>query len=197
MSIIFNLLHHSTLNSPHFAFAIKMASNDTPSLCKDAECSVNQGEIEILPESSFFKEGRAAALPSAQEVRAISIESGSRYSEKSFRTDPVIIFSLGLIIKWGENVTYSEFQTQLKIREQLQGQVPIPEVFGWAKDGIQGFIYMALMEGDTLEDRWLDLSEDERLAVCEELRGMTTAWRVLEQDQEGCYIGMCLRLIVV
>ena len=53
---------------------------------------------------------------------------------------------------------------------------------------------MFLIHGGTVEERWRDFSEDERLAVCSELRSMTTAWRALTQDQQDCYVGMCCLL---
>lgn len=74
------------------------------------------------------------------------------------------------------------------IRERLQGRVPVPEVFGWEEDGEQGFLYMELVEGDSLMERWSGLSEDEIRGVCGELRGMMELVRGLEQD-DGPYIG--------
>jgi hypothetical protein len=59
--------------------------------------------------------------------------------------------------------------------------VPVPEVFGLTEDEEQRFIYMSLIEGDTLQDRWCDLSEDERRAICKEFRHMVKVWRALEQ----------------
>ncbi|KAK2737105.1 hypothetical protein FQN57_000444 [Myotisia sp. PD_48] len=73
--------------------------------------------------------------------------------------------------------------------EQLKGQVPIPEVYGWAEDGGQGFLYMSLIEGDTLEERWTDMSEEERQAVCNDIRPLVQAWRGLKQDKDASYIG--------
>lgn len=67
--------------------------------------------------------------------------------------------------------------------------MPIPEVFGWAEDGEQRFIYMALIEGDTLQRRWGGMAEEERLAVCAGLKDMVKVWRGLEQDENEQYIG--------
>jgi len=74
---------------------------------------------------------------------------------------------------------------------QVQGKVPIPEIFGWAEDGGQRFLYMSLIEGQTLQERWSSMKEGERRAICEELRSIVKAWRALKQDNEDCYIGMC------
>lgn len=75
-----------------------------------------------------------------------------------------MIPSIGLAVKYGADVTVLEALTQVEVREQLQGQVPIPEVFGWAEDGGQRFIYMSLIQGETLLERWSDLSENENEA---------------------------------
>lgn len=147
-----------------------------------------------FPESSFFKERRASALPTPVEIRAINKDSGNLYATNFNRPPPVKIPPLGLVVKYGADVTVIEAQTQMKIREQLQGQVPTPEIFGWSEDGGQVFIYMSLVEGETLEERWSGMNEAERQAVCEELRHFVKIWRALTQDQQDCYIGMCIPL---
>ncbi|KAJ0413504.1 kinase-like domain-containing protein [Aspergillus carlsbadensis] len=96
---------------------------------------------------------------------------------------------MGLLIKYGANTTIVEAETQKMVYDQLQGKVPVPEVYGWMEDGGQVFIYMALVEGDTLEQRWTGMSEDERVSVCAQLRGMAQTWRTLHHDQDGLYIG--------
>lgn len=86
-------------------------------------------------------------------------------------------------------MTLTEVQTQVAIREQFRTEVPTPEVFGWAQDGGQGFIYMALVDGDPLYERWKGMNEDERLSVCAQVRKMVGAWRSLVQDDDDPYIG--------
>ncbi|KAK1623753.1 kinase-like domain-containing protein [Colletotrichum phormii] len=75
------------------------------------------------------------------------------------------------------------------VYERLQGKVPVPEIFGWAEDDGQRFMYMSLIEGVTLQDRWRDLIEDERRVVCEELKGMVRALRALKQDSHDRFVG--------
>ncbi|KAI1932686.1 hypothetical protein LOZ66_006812 [Ophidiomyces ophidiicola] len=100
-----------------------------------------------------------------------------------------MFYSLGLVVKYGADVTIVEAQTQKMVYEKLQGQVPVPEVFGWIEDGGQRFIYMSLVEGETLQVRWKDMSINERRAVCTELRHMAKLWRALGQDRYDRYIG--------
>ncbi|KAK1772723.1 hypothetical protein QBC33DRAFT_522312 [Phialemonium atrogriseum] len=54
-----------------------------------------------------------------------------------------MIPSLGLVVKYGANVTATETQTQMMVLRRLQGTVPVPEVFGYTEDGGQRFVYMS------------------------------------------------------
>ncbi|KAK8147722.1 hypothetical protein G3M48_001145 [Beauveria asiatica] len=139
--------------------------------------------------SSFFCEGRASALPSPNEIRLLNGNSGGVRTGDFYRPPPVRIPSLGLLVKYGADVTAREAKAQMMVREKLGGQVPIPEVFGWTMDEGQVFIYMQLVEGDTLEARWENLGEANRRSVCAQLRCMVDSWRSLTQDNHECYIG--------
>lgn len=51
-------------------------------------------------------------------------------------------------------VLQGEMETRMMVYERLRGRVPVPEVYGWEEDENQGFIYMELIPGDTLMERW-------------------------------------------
>lgn len=142
-----------------------------------------------ISDSSFFREHRAPTLPTPAEVRAINEESDNLRGTYFNRPPPVKFPSLGLIVKYGADVTVTEAETQTMVYKQLKGKVPVPEVFGWTEDGRQVFIYMSLIGGETLEQRWGALSHEEREAVCKELNGMAKAWRSLEQPDQVLYVG--------
>lgn len=95
---------------------------------------------------------------------------------------------MGLVVKYGAGVRVTEAQTQIMIWKHLKDQVPVPEVFGRTEDGGRFFIYVSLIEGVILHNRWVSMREDERWVVCEELRGMV---RFLEQDGHEPYVGKC------
>ncbi|KAK4240883.1 hypothetical protein C8A03DRAFT_41618 [Achaetomium macrosporum] len=78
---------------------------------------------------------------------------------------PVRIPELGLLVKYGTQVTRAEVEAQRYVYKQVQGRVPVPEVMGWAEDSGQGFIYM------------------------EQLHRPCAAWRGLRQDLCDFYIG--------
>ncbi|GIJ83411.1 hypothetical protein Asppvi_002231 [Aspergillus pseudoviridinutans] len=145
--------------------------------------------MKIFPESSFFKEKRADTLPSTADVRAINEGSGDPSATSFNCPPPVMIPSLGLVVKYGADITIAEAQTQIMLREQLQNRVPVPEVFGWAQDARQTFIYMSFVEGEALMERWGDLNEDEIRAICEELGHYMKMIRSLKQDLDVPYIG--------
>lgn len=86
-------------------------------------------------------------------------------------------------------MTVVEAQTQMMLCKHLKNQIPVPEVFGWTEDGCQKLIHMSFIEGETLQQRWGDMNEDERQSICEELKHMVKAWRSLEQDSNNHYIG--------
>ncbi|KAG8411518.1 hypothetical protein J3458_015574 [Metarhizium acridum] len=145
--------------------------------------------MKIFPESSFFQERRALVLPSPDEIRGMNEEPDDLWDANFYRAPPVRIPSLQLLVKYGADVKIIEALTQVWVRQQLHGRVPVPEVFGWIEDKGQTFIYMSLIEGDTLQNRWRDLEESERIAICQDLREMVQAWRGLKHEEDGPYIG--------
>lgn len=145
--------------------------------------------MKTFPESSFFKEKRAPELPPPSQVRAINHASGNTRANNFCRPPPVIVPSQGLVVKYGADVTIAEAETQVMVREQLLGRVPVPEVFGWTEDGDQTFIYMSLIPGETLQQRWGGLDENERQTICAELRQMVTTWKALRPELDDIYIG--------
>lgn len=98
-------------------------------------------------------EQRAPTLPTPAENRVLIEESGIIRATNRNRPSPVIVRSLSLFVKYGINITIVETQTQSLIREQVRGQVTVPEVFGWTEDRGRGFIYRALIEGTDLQDK--------------------------------------------
>lgn len=104
--------------------------------------------MEIFFNSSFFRENRAASLPTPAQIRALNGRNG-------------------------DIVTFDE-PPPVKIEAQDQGQT---------------FLYMSLVDGDPLTERWPCMTTQERLTICAELRSAVSAWRNLRQDEDTCYIG--------
>ncbi|KAJ5557209.1 hypothetical protein N7494_001124 [Penicillium frequentans] len=145
--------------------------------------------INTISDSSFFRKNRASTLPNPAEVRAINEGSGNIRGTSFNRPPPVKFPSLGLIVKYGADTSVTEAETQHMVYKQLKGKVPVPEVYGWTENGGQVFIYMSLIKGETLEQRWVALNDMERMAVCKELNGMVKAWRSSEKPDQVFYVG--------
>ncbi|RAK86216.1 phosphotransferase family protein [Aspergillus costaricaensis CBS 115574] len=143
----------------------------------------------IFPESSFFQEGRAPALPSPAEVRDLNVKTGNVAATNLNYAPSVIILSLELVVKYGLSVSIVEAETQIMLREDFHGRITVPDIFGWTEDDGQTFICMSLIEGVTLADRWGGLSDDEKRAICEELHRFVGLLRTLEQDPRDKYVG--------
>ncbi|KAK3360735.1 hypothetical protein B0T25DRAFT_447457 [Lasiosphaeria hispida] len=140
------------------------------------------GDNVIFGHSSFFKQPRSFDLPTPATVRS---EAARLFELGHFpvaATSRLVPFaSLGLLVKYGVDVSATEAKCLLLLKRLLSDSVPVPEVFGWRKDGEEKFIYMELPEGMLLADRWLWMGEGERTMVCEELKGMVREWRRLRQ----------------
>jgi len=135
--------------------------------------------ITIIHESSFFSQHPHRRLPPPEEVRHVNAGQPDALDDRP----PFVIYDrLGLIVKYGRGVSVLEARTQIMMRERLGDQVPVPEVFAWGHNGDEMFIYMALLVGETLEDRWPGMADPEREAVCTELRHMVRTWRRMRPD---------------
>ena len=103
---------------------------------------------------------------------------------------PVLYEDLGLFVKYEEDphVTIAEGQCLWALR-QLLPQVPVPETYGWAQEGLYTFLYMELIPGLTLEKRWDSLARIEKVSVCKQLKSMITEFRCLRQEPTEQFIG--------
>jgi hypothetical protein len=142
-------------------------------------------ETMFFHDSSFFdRPDGPFALPSPEEVR--SAATNPRHS----RPPPVRFPALGLIVKFGLEITIAEGQCLWAIRRFFPRNVlPVPEIYGWTTDGDQVFLYMELVEGATLEERWPDLSPDDKLEICKQLRMIFGGLRQFEQDPADQFVG--------
>lgn len=147
--------------------------------------------VEILPsgpsvvfkESKYFSQnGPDFPFPSPAEIHA-SERPGLGWS-RTARYE-----ALNLIVKYGKVITIAEGQTLWALRRLLPSKVPVPEVYGWCEEQGEVFIYMELVRGVTLEDRWGSLSTQARIDICEQLRVMLLELRTLQQDPNDRFLG--------
>ncbi|EEP79187.1 predicted protein [Uncinocarpus reesii 1704] len=146
-----------------------MAIGDCPTISSQA---LPPAESATFLKSSFFsRNGPGAELPSPANVREQGAVQDPASKGRDFGFQPVRYEQLGLIVKYGRapQVTVAEGQSLWALRRVLPA-VPVPEVYGWTHDNGQVFIYMELVKGVTLEQRWEFLDQTERVEICEQLR---------------------------
>lgn len=73
----------------------------------------------------------------------------------------------------------------------------MPEVFGWAEDGGQIFVYVALVDGNTLMERRESLNDGEKRAIFNELHRLIKLLRTLKQDTHHQDIGMSAGIFIL
>lgn len=149
----------------------------------DLPCEENM----VFRDSSYFKDN-AGDLPSPEVIRQKATEIHGTCS-KSQRPPPIRFEDLQLIVKYGSAITVAEAQYLWYFNRHMKDKVPTPELFGWRCDKGETFIYMQLISGETLEEAWLSISEEEKSAICGQLRSYVEAWRELRQESEPYYIG--------
>src|SRR5271163_747194 len=97
---------------------------------------------EIFPSSTFFRQGtKPRQLPTPAEVRAQAALKNHPYIN-TWRPPPAVFPDLNLLVKYGGAVSITEGECLWLIRTCLGDKVPVPEVYGWCRDGEETFIYM-------------------------------------------------------
>ena len=94
-----------------------------------------------------------------------------------------------LLVKYGSSLSIAEGQCLRAIRTTLGQPVPVPEVYGWCRDGNEVFIYMELVEGQTLEDVGDTLTRTDYAFIHRQLRHIVTSLRSLRPASGDSFIG--------
>jgi hypothetical protein len=139
-------------------------------------------ESVVFESSSFFVHN--AALPTPDEVRHAA----------THRVDPwkwfVVRFPfLRLIVKYGRQITIAEGQCLWAMRTLLGNTVPVPEVYGWYRDGDSTFLYMELIDAPTLKERWNTLLTSEKEEIGKQFGQMVENIRRLELPPSLSFVG--------
>ncbi|OAT11194.1 phosphotransferase enzyme family protein [Blastomyces gilchristii SLH14081] len=142
-----------------------------------------QTEMDFL-DSSFFTKAGHKSLPTAAEVGSLSEQFN-----KHPRPAPVKFEHLNLLVKFGPSVAVEEALTLRMLRMSFAEKIPVPEVYGWRVYQNSVFIYMELIQGDTLHDRWDSLNELDRNFICGQLREIISSLQQIEPDPCDSFIG--------
>jgi len=103
---------------------------------------------------------------------------------------------LGLVVKFGQRITTTEAINLWVVHRIFQEAVPVPELYGWRVLEKEGrgryvFIYMQLIQGPTLLERWPELSCADKRTICTDLRAMVSSLRSLRDGESQKIIGKC------
>ena len=145
-----------------------------------------QLQMDFLDTTWFKSRGRTRPFPTPEHLL-------SRYPQPHTHS-PARFADLGLIVQWGPRVTTTEAINLWAVRKVFQEAVPVPEVYGWRVLESEGnnryvFIYMQLVQGPTLAQRWPELSWADKQAICGDLRAMLTNLRSLRDSDTQQFIG--------
>lgn len=84
------------------------------------------------------------------------------------------------------------------VKKALPNKVPVPEVYGWKVEGNIVLIYMELIRGESLHNRWDSLSNIDKVSICNDLREIVASLRQVEQDPTTTpFIGMCIGIEIM
>ena len=77
---------------------------------------------------------------------------------------------------------------------QGASSVPVLEVYGWRVEGAYVFIYMELIQGKSVYNRWYYLSDLDGASICHQLRDIVSSLWQVEQDSTDSFIGTCFSM---
>ncbi|KAJ7481460.1 kinase-like domain-containing protein [Mycena latifolia] len=124
---------------------------------------------------------RSNPLPTPAEVRTASPDFAVPLAIK-FRHKVLHFPNLGLVVKYGRDISISEGQTLWVLKKHCP-QVRVPEVYGWCQDEEgETFLYMEYLEGRTLESCIETLADEELRAVAVQVALMMRDVRSLRQS---------------
>ncbi|KAL5586745.1 hypothetical protein FOBRF1_016615 [Fusarium oxysporum] len=149
---------------------------------------ISQPEMDFLDSSFFQTRDSAEARPELPTPASLFEEYGDRGA------DVIKIEKLNLAIKTDAqaHLNLEEAQTLWAIRKAFpNGEIPVPEVFGWRRYEDRVFIYMSLVPGKTLREAWPSLTQDDKTLLQKQLKEIIDSLRRLNQAPE--IIGECIQ----
>lgn len=133
---------------------------------------ISKDQIDFL-DTSFFQSNES---PGPQLPTPASIIQ--RFGDGGARVVKIEDLNIAVKINDASYLRLEEAQTMRAIRQVFpNGEVPVPEVFGWRTHGTQVFIYMSIISGKTLREAWPSLTEGEKRWIRSDLSRMIGALR--------------------
>lgn len=146
---------------------------------------ISREQVDFL-DTSFFQPNGASSHRSLPTPTEIS-------HDPSNDNRKVVIFeslNLAVKVKHKSTIKLEEVQAMIAIRRAFpNGEVPVPEVFGWRHHNDKIYIYQSLASGTSLKQAWKSLTEYEKASICGELSRIVTALRRAKQDTPHSFVG--------
>ena len=130
---------------------------------------ISKDEMDFL-DSSFFQSGESPK-PQLPPPASIVEKYGSRGGALIVRIE-----EQNMIIKIDHKsyLRLEEAQAMCAIRKAFpNGEIPVPEVFGWRRHDDHVFLYMSIIHGKTLRQAWPLLTVDDKRSIHEDLARIT------------------------
>ncbi|GAM87388.1 hypothetical protein ANO11243_054120 [Dothideomycetidae sp. 11243] len=148
-------------------------------------------EITFTDSTYFINFGRDASLPSPESVMRRALKTNPKHDPSAHIQVPVRFPRCGLLVKYGyePRVSIAEGRTLRALREAAI-KVPVPEIYGWKKEGRRVFLYMEDVGcTTTLEYQWDILKLRDRAGICKQLKAILGDLRRLKQPPGQASIG--------
>ncbi|KZT08263.1 kinase-like protein [Laetiporus sulphureus 93-53] len=146
--------------------------------------SIPRDDTIFFKDSTFFTHHTLADLPSKEQIIAAALPGYS---------NAVSLFpSLSLAVKRIRGMAYGECLAEPQSLWALRRFVPevrVPEVYGWRREEHATYLFMELIDGVTLLERWPSLQEHEKTAICTELGMMVRALQRTKRPSGDKFIG--------
>lgn len=148
-------------------------------------------------DTTFFTRASGSAqvsLPSPADVLAHHERSAQRHLRLA------VFQELSLVVRFGKppRVHLLDALTMRALRQAFpQGEVPVPEIFGWRVEKGINFIYQNLVPGTRLRVTWPGLSDSDKKSICKCLGSIQTCLRQLRPDTGDTCIGTLFSLVLV
>jgi hypothetical protein len=165
---------------------MKMKDNNQLVLEIPSLPDISREEADFLDTSFFQSNGASSSHPRLPTPTEIS-------RDPSHNNRKVVIFkslNLAVKVKHKSTIKLEEVQAMIAIRRAFpNGEVPVPEVFGWRQHNEKIYIYQSLAAGISLKQAWPSLTKAEKFFICGELSKVVEALRRLKQDTPHPFIG--------
>lgn len=176
---------HSSTSTTPYMFAMKATDENQPVMEISALPDISREKAGFL-DASFFRSNGASSHPRFPTPTEIS-------QDPSNDNRKVVIFeslNLAVKVKHKSTIKLEEVQAMIAIRRAFpNGEVPVPEVFGWRQHNEKIYIYQSLSPGTSLKQAWPSLTKAEKVSICGELSKIVAALRLIKQNTPHYFIG--------